>query len=65
MKENKELEKSNFAGNWICSSTALGALVFALTSEPVWIAVGVAIGAALAGRDQKIKSNLWRWLRLV
>jgi hypothetical protein len=53
MKENKEPEKSNYPGNWIGVGTALGALVFALTSEPVWIAVGVAIGAALDWKRPK------------
>jgi hypothetical protein len=28
-------------------------LIFALTSEPVWIAVGVAIGAALNWKKTK------------
>lgn len=44
---NKETKKSVNAGNWIGIGVGLGALVFVLTSEPVWIAVGVAIGAAL------------------
>ena len=55
MKENKEPEKSSFAGNWIGVGTALGALIFALTSEPVWIAVGVAIGAGLDWKKPKSK----------
>lgn len=55
MKKNKEPKKSNYPGNWIGSSTALGALVFVLTSEPVWIAVGVAIGVALDWKRPKNK----------
>jgi hypothetical protein len=55
MKKNKEPEKSSFAGNWIGVGTALGALIFALTSEPVWIAVGVAIGAGLDWKKPKSK----------
>ena len=47
MKVNKEPKKLNYPGNWIGVGTALGALIFALTSEPVWIAVGVVIGAGL------------------
>jgi len=31
----------------IAVGVALGAVVFALTKKPVWIAVGVAIGAAI------------------
>ena len=42
----KENKNANNSGNWIGVSVALGAVVFALTKEPVWIAVGVAIGAA-------------------
>jgi hypothetical protein len=53
MKVNKEPEKPSYAGNWIGVGTALGALVFALTSEPVWIAVGVAIGAGLDWKKPK------------
>ena len=53
MKVNKEPKKSNYAGNWIGVGTALGALIFALTSEPVWIAVGVAIGAGLDWKKPK------------
>ena len=53
MKENKEPEKSSFAGNWIGVGVALGGLVFVLTSEPVWIAVGVAIGAGLDWKKPK------------
>ena len=50
---NKEPKKSMNAGNWIGAGVALGGLVFILTSEPVWIAVGVAIGAALDWKKPK------------
>ena len=36
--------------------TAIGAAVFAVTNEPVWIAVGVAIGAALGWNKPKTKN---------
>ena len=52
---NKQPKKSINAGNWIGAGTALGGLVFVLTSEPVWIAVGVAIGAALDWKRPKNK----------
>ena len=55
MKANKDSENSNFAGNWMGVGAALGGLVFVLTSEPVWIAVGVAIGAALDWKKPKNK----------
>jgi len=32
---------------------AIGAALYAATNEPVWIAVGVAIGAALGWRKPK------------
>ena len=38
------------AGNWVGVGTALGAVIFVFTREPVWIAVGVATGAALGWR---------------
>ena len=51
---NQEPKKPMNAGNWIGVGVALGGLVFVLTSEPVWIAVGIAIGAAL---DWKMPKN--------
>jgi hypothetical protein len=51
MKVNKEPGKFNYPTNWI--GTALGALIFALTNEPVWIAVGVAISAGLDWKKPK------------
>ena len=44
----KDKEKNAYnSGNRIGVGVALGAVLFALTKEPVWIAVGVAIGAAI------------------
>lgn len=55
---NKEPKKSMNVGNWIGVGVALGGLVFVLTSQPVWIAVGVSLGAALDWkRQKKIKDN--------
>ena len=44
---SKKCKNPDSGGNWIGGGTAIGTAVFALTNEPVWIAVGVAIGAAL------------------
>ena len=44
MKEkNKKMVN---AGNGIGVGVAFGAVLFVLTNEPVWIALGTAIGAA-------------------
>ena len=43
----------NNVGNWVGVATAIGAAVFAATNEPVWIALGVAVGAALSWRKPK------------
>lgn len=55
MKANKKPEKSSYAGNWIGLGLALGALFFVLTSEPVWIAIGIAVGVALDWKRLKNK----------
>ena len=47
---------SNNAGNWIGAGTSIGVAIFAVTNEPTWLAVGVAIGAALSWRKSKIKN---------
>ena len=49
-------KKSNNTGNWIGVGTAIGAAVFAVTNEPVWLAEGVAVGAALGWRKPKDKN---------
>jgi len=43
------------SGAWIGVWTAIGATVFALTNQPVWLAVGVAIGAAFSLQKPKNK----------
>ena len=50
---SKKTENSGIAGNWIGVGTALGACAFVLTREPIWIALGVAIGAALDWEKRK------------
>ena len=50
---NKKTENSGIAGHWIGVGTALGASAFVLTREPIWIALGVAIGAALDWQKRK------------
>ena len=48
--------RCNKSGSWIGIGTAFGVVVFAATNEPVWIAVGVAIGAALGWKKPKTKN---------
>ena len=52
---NNKSTNSNNAGNWIGVCTAVGVALFAATNEPTWLAVGVAIGAALGIRKTKAK----------
>ena len=44
---NKKIKNT---GSMIGVGTAIGAAVFAATNEPTWLAVGVALGAALSWR---------------
>ena len=53
---NKFKNSSNGA-QLVGASTAIGVAVFAVTNEPTWIAVGVAIGAALSSRKPKIQNE--------
>ena len=49
-------DKKKNVGNssiWVGVSTGVGAAVFALTGEPVWIAIGVALGAAIGWTYRK------------
>jgi phosphate/sulfate permease len=50
---NNKSTNSNNVANRIGVCTAIGAALFAATNEPTWIAVGVAIGAALGTRKPK------------
>ena len=50
---NKKSNNLKNTGNLIGVGTAIGVAVFAATKEPTWIAVGVAIGAALAWKKPK------------
>jgi hypothetical protein len=50
---DKKTGNSGIAGHWIGFGTAMGAVAFVFTREPVWIALGVAIGAALDWRRPK------------
>ena len=48
--KKKSVSKS---GNLVGVGAGLGAAIFALTGEPVWIAVGVALGAAISWTYKK------------
>ena len=52
-----KLKKAGVVGNGIGVGTAIGAFLFVLTREPVWIALGVAIGAALDWERPKGKTD--------
>ena len=54
---NKKFKNSNNVGNLVGVGTAIGAAGFSATNEPVWIAVGVAIGAALGWQKPKKPGN--------
>ena len=51
MKHNNSINSGTLIGVW----TAIGASIFALTNQPVWLAVGVAIGAAFSWQNPKSK----------
>ena len=50
MGEGRMNDKKNSFnhGSMLGIGTAIGAAIFAATNEPVWLAVGVALGAALS-----------------
>ena len=54
---NKKLKNRGNAGNSIGVGTAIGAAGFVATNEPTWIAVGIAVGAAIGWRKPKDKSE--------
>ena len=53
----KNSNKTGNARQWVGVGTAIGVVVFAATNEPVWIAVGVAMGAALSSGWRKSKDQ--------
>ena len=53
MKHDSDQETIRHAGNWIGVGTAIGAALFALTDEPLCIALGVVLGAALDSRKSQ------------
>ena len=53
---NEKNKKKENPGNGIGVGVAFGAVLFVLTNEPVWIALGVAIGAAFDWNKSK-KNN--------
>ena len=55
LSDNKN-KNPNKAANLIGVGTAIGAVIFAATNEPTWLAVGVAVGAALSWQKSKIKN---------
>ena len=50
---NEKNKKTTNAGNGVGVGVALGAVLFVLTNEAVWIALGVAIGAAFDWNKSK------------
>ena len=54
---NNKFWNSDISGNWIGVGTAIGVAVFAITNEPTWLAVGVALGAALSWRKPQNKNE--------
>ena len=54
---NKKFSHTYNVGNWIGVGTTLGAVIFILTKEPLWIAFGVVIGAAIDWKKIKNKNR--------
>ena len=54
---NKKFSHTYNAGNWVGLGTAIGAIIFILTKDPLWIALGVVIGAAVDCKKTKIKNR--------
>mgnify|MGYP001259778440 CR=1 FL=1 len=50
---NNKSTNSNNAGIWIGVCPLVGVALFVATNEPTWLAVGVAMGAALGIRKPK------------
>ena len=47
---NKKSDNFKNTGSWVGVVARIGVAVYAATNEPTWIAVGVAVGAALSWR---------------
>lgn len=45
-------ENTDGGGRSLAIGIVAGTVLFALTDNPVWIAIGVAIGASLAAKDR-------------
>ena len=43
--------------SWVDVGTAIEATVFAVTKDPVWVGIGVAVGAALGWRGFKARQK--------
>ncbi len=54
---NKKFGHTYNAGNWVGVGTAIGAVIFILTKEPLWIALGVVIGAAIDWKKTKVENK--------
>ena len=54
---NKKISHTYNAGNWLGLGTAVGAVIFILTKDPLWIALGVVIDPAIDWKKTKIKNR--------
>ena len=50
---NKKPKSSWKTGTLIAVGVAIGAGLFAATSEPLWVAVGIGVGAALSLKKRR------------
>ena len=50
---NKKTKSSWNTGTLIAVGVSIGAGLFAATGEPLWIAAGIGVGAALSFRKKK------------
>ena len=50
---NKKPKSSWNTGTLIAVGVAIGAGLFAATSEPLWVAVGIGVGAALSLKKRR------------
>jgi len=52
--KSKNSFKAGNTGQWIGVGLTTGIVVFAVTDEPTWIAIGVIVGAALGAGWKKL-----------